>query len=383
MTDLLDILASLQKEACSIVKAVDEQDYPRQFHDDLSPLGWHLGHCVYTETFWITEKLLNKAAVSDELKTLYIPNLSPKKSRSAALPGRHKLLEWVRNNQAKNREALISALDGGMSHPLLDNYFLPHFLIQHYSQHIETMYMVLTEIQLVKTPREITISEPLVAVEPVKVMEQVAGGVYQIGSDNPGLPYDNEHPQHNRRLAPFNISRQPVNNGEFLAFMESGAYLERKYWSEAGWRWRQKGNVTCPHHWRRQSGYWIGVDHNGAYRLLANQAVHGISYYEAQAYANWVGARLPHEYEWETACRQNLLKDVSLVWEWCDNLFHDYDGFTPWPYEGYSKPYFDKRHYVMRGSSRYTKEAIKRQAFRNYYTADKRHILAGIRLAYD
>jgi iron(II)-dependent oxidoreductase len=129
----------------------------------------------------------------------------------------------------------------------------------------------------------------------------------------------------------------------------------------------------------------------GAYDLPGDAAVSGISYYEAQAYVQWLkqtrpdsfaDVRLPHEYEWEIARRLQLLEDCGQAWEWCSNTFHPYPGFQAFPYDRYSKAWFDGNHFTLRGGSLQTRPAIKRPAFRNFYNADKRHIFAGLRLAY-
>jgi len=116
--------------------------------------------------------------------------------------------------------------------------------------------------------------------------------------------------------------------------------------------------------------------------------VWGINYHEAQAFANWASlhhgqTRLPHEYEWEAAKQSDCLKITGQVWEWCQNSFHPYVNFRAFPYDGYSMPYFDASHFVMKGASRYTENVIQRNSFRNYYQADKRHQFAGCRLVFE
>jgi iron(II)-dependent oxidoreductase len=120
----------------------------------------------------------------------------------------------------------------------------------------------------------------------------------------------------------------------------------------------------------------------GHYPLSADQPVAGISHYEARAFAAWAGARLAHEYQWEVAQRLGLLEQTGRVWEWCENRFHPYPGFRPFPYPEYSQPWFDGRHYSLRGGSVHTRPAVRRASFRNFFEADKRHIFAGLRLVF-
>jgi iron(II)-dependent oxidoreductase len=97
----------------------------------------------------------------------------------------------------------------------------------------------------------------------------------------------------------------------------------------------------------------------------------------------YAGCGLPHENAWEVAMRsdERLWKSTGQAWEWCNNTFYPYPGFRAFPYARYSTPWFDQRHYVMRGGSRYSGQSIRHRAFRNFYTADKRHVFAGLRLA--
>lgn len=385
MKELLNEFQLLQNEAVNLVSQIPEEHYNQQFHPDLSPLGWHLGHCIFIELYWIREQCLNDP-VDDSLKSLYFPELSHKPSRGAVLPGQSELLSWANQEQVENRELLKSLLNSKNKNALIENNFLIHFLIQHYSQHIETMHMVLTERQLQLDPVNISIDkkEQHTVFSELKYLKS---DLYEVGTDNIERSYDNERPLHTKQIESFSISSLPVSNQQYKQFMEDDGYSKKEYWSETAWQWVNKNAFKHPHHWRSNNNSdcsnYYGIDHNGAFSLEDNQPVYGLSYYEAEAYANWKGMRLPHEHEWEVAASNNHLLQTGLVWEWCRNTFYPYNNFKAYPYEGYSVPYFDNEHYVLRGSSRYTRISIKRPSFRNYYTADKRHIFAGLRLVKD
>tara|TARA_R110000782_G_scaffold57256_1_gene119410 strand:+ start:2338 stop:3492 length:1155 start_codon:yes stop_codon:yes gene_type:complete len=384
MKELIATFRLLQNETLDIVSALPKTHYHKQFHPDLSPIGWHLGHCVFTESYWIKEQLLEKKILGDSLKSLYVPELSVKQSRAAALPDKKSMLAWAKETQVENVSLLELATTQLSSHELLKNDYLIHFLIQHYSQHIETMMMVLTTMQIQRGHTEFTPSQALESSQPQKEFTTIVSSTYNIGNVESNVPYDNEHPVHDVDLSSYNIARYPVSNGEYLSFMSSGAYSTKEFWSEAGWEWNINHNSAHPYHWQKhKNGIWYGIDHQGPFPLKEAHPVHGLNQFEAAAYAKWAGARLPHEYEWEAAANNHLLQQTGLVWEWCNNQFHPYDGFLPYPYATYSAPYFDEQHYVLKGGSRYTKEHIKRASFRNYYQADKRHIFSGCRLVYD
>ena len=204
---------------------------------------------------------------------------------------------------------------------------------------------------------------------------------HKLGAQNPRSHYDNECAEFSIELDSFAIAHEPVSNAGFLNFIQADAYQRPEFWSDKGWQWRIKHGVEQPQHWRLDDNKkYYGTDNMGPYELQDQQAVSGLSYYEAEALAKYAGAALAHEYQWEAAKQLDLLSNCGQVWEWCSNSLHPYPGFKVFPYDGYSLPWFDDNHFTLRGHSKYTSPLIKRDSFRNFYEADKRHFPAGVRL---
>ena len=168
-------------------------------------------------------------------------------------------------------------------------------------------------------------------------------------------------------------------------FIEEGGYHREALWSDAGWAWLQRSGVEQPR----------------APMRTARHPVMGISYYEAEAYARHRGGRLPTELEWEYLAQRfgddahldsdapRAVRDegaptdlIGNVWEWCSDWFEPREGFTPYPYRGYSAPYFDATHRVMRGGSFATSPRIATSSFRNWYVPESRQLFVGVRVAY-
>lgn len=379
---LLDELRLAQDLVTALAESLQNDTHRQQYHPDLSPLGWHLGHCTYTECYWLQEVVLGDDRFTAPVADLYTPGVTPKPLRGAGLPPLDVLLQWVAGMQSMNAETLATAPPALLEHPLMQDDYLVHFLLQHYSQHYETMLSALTQRALGADKADFQVTHPLSALPPRQDSASVPAGHYRVGGMAPAA-YDNELPPQQATLGPCDIARYPVSNSEYLAFMEAGAYANERYWHSAGWQWQQQQSASCPEHWRRdRAGNWYGVGVRGAYELDGTDVLHGISRHEAAAFASWAGGRLPHEHQWEVACRLQLLEQTGRAWEWCDNSFYPYAGFQPFPYEEYSQPWFDNRHFTLRGGSFHTRPAVKRASFRNFYTPEKRHIFAGLRLVY-
>jgi len=370
-------LARVQDAMLDLVAQAPQGWYRDQPHPDISPLGWHLGHCAYVEAYWIDTHVHGTDTDLTEQGTLFWPAHCPKPQRGAQLPKRDGLLAMVRERQRRTRAFLLRPPD----HPITRNGYLARFLCGHHAQHLETMRLALLAFARRQQPEPPLAPKGGSSESAATAATLIPGGDYWIGNDD--SVFDNERPAHHVTLAPCRIEREPVSNARFLLFMQAGGYRDDRHWSAAGRAWRDRLRPQAPASWRRVAGCWLEAGANGEQPLDPEAAVSGLCRYEAEAYAHWAGGRLPHEYEWEAAYRLGLLNEVGQVWEWCGNRFHGYAGFRPFPYREYSEPWFDGTHFVLRGRSRFSEPNIGGASFRNFYTSDARHIAAGLRVAYD
>jgi iron(II)-dependent oxidoreductase len=374
-----DRLTALQAGLRKTVASVDDADYRTQFDPLLSPLGWHLRHCVFLEALWLRERVLGDDSLTAPLIDLCLPERAPKHLRGPALPERDALLAWADETMAENNRLLTVAERNNDLHRLVGGGYLREFLVAHHAQHLETMHMALTA--RAATRRDgYQAAQPLTADPAEWAPAVIDAGRHAIGADH-GFAYDNESPRQHVALARFALADTPVTNAQYFGFMEAGGYAERRWWTDAGWQWRAKTGAEAPHGWYRDpADHWFSVGSDGARDLQPDTAVTGLSRYEASAFAVWAEAALPHEYEWEAAHRLGRLKHTGKAWEWCANPFHPYPGFRDFPYREYSLPWYDTRHYVLRGGGPHTAPETRRPSFRNYYLSDARHIFAGVRL---
>jgi len=376
----LRALGELHAATRRIAEALTAGEMARQYHPLLSPVGWHLGHCALVERYWLREVCQGESADPAQ-HALYFPEFCPKAQRSARVPERDALIAHVDAEHARHRALLADPPPALRDHPLMADDYLLHFLHQHHAQHLETVRFVLAQRALGEAPAPHTPALPEPAAPPGESVAVPAGSVV-VGWDNVRA-YDNERPATRVELRGGRLARRPVSNAEWLAFMADGGYETSRWWSPAGLAWRDANAVAAPDSWRRAaSGSWIELGPDGARPLDPDAPVMGISWFEAEAFAAWAGGRLPHEHEWEAAARAGRLRGAGRVWEWCANALFPYPGFRPFPYEGYSVPWFDGRHMVARGGSAWTEEAVRRASFRNFFEPEIRHAFTGLRLAW-
>ena len=207
----------------------------------------------------------------------------------------------------------------------------------------------------------------------------VAAGIYDIGYNSDGFCFDNELARHKVYLDDFSISNRLVTNAEYLEFIAGGGYTDHRLWHSEGWDWVNRENITAPLYWHDRDGEWHHFTLGGLRKLPMDAPVCHISLYEASAFAEWKGMRLPTEFEWEAA---NEKFNWGLRWEWTNSAYLPYPGFTkPDGAVGEYNGKFMMNQMVLRGASVATPEGHSRPTYRNFFHPHLRWQFTGIRLA--
>jgi ergothioneine biosynthesis protein EgtB len=207
----------------------------------------------------------------------------------------------------------------------------------------------------------------------------VKAGIYEIGFQGTGFHFDNELGRHKVYLHDFEISSQLITNAEFLEFIEDGGYENFRFWHAEGWDWVDQNEIKNPLHWHYKSGEWFHFTLGGLRKLNPETPVCHVSFYEAAAFAEWKGARLPTEFEWEAASDKF---GWGLRWEWTASAYLPYPNFTkPAGAVGEYNGKFMVNQMVLRGASVATSPGHSRKTYRNFFHPPLRWQFTGIRLA--
>lgn len=203
-------------------------------------------------------------------------------------------------------------------------------------------------------------------------------GIYEIGSDGEGFSFDNEHNRHKVYLNTFEIVNSLVTNAEFIEFIAAGGYTDFNLWLDEGWSWVNENHIDSPLYWHKIDGAWQHYTMNGLQPVLPDAILTHISFYEAAAFAEWKGMRLPTELEWEAAAPH---LDWGKRWEWTHSAYLPYPGFSkPAGAVGEYNGKFMINQMVLRGASCATSPNHSRATYRNFFHADERWQFNGIRL---
>ncbi|MDH5767070.1 MAG: DinB family protein, partial [Gammaproteobacteria bacterium] len=216
-------LRGIQNKMKQLVESLDETTCRTQFHPQLSPIGWHLGHCLYTENYWLHEIIQDNNKYTKKQKKIFSDNGLPIHKRGSKLPKLKKLLIQAQQQQDTNDLLLIEMIPPLSNHPLFENEYIQNYIIQHYAQHFEVMQIIMNQSGLSKTDDNFIPATPLTPDPIIKTIEQLPHGEYKIGGETP-FAYDNELPEHTVELDTCNISMQPVTNAEYLSFINDQGY---------------------------------------------------------------------------------------------------------------------------------------------------------------
>lgn len=208
---------------------------------------------------------------------------------------------------------------------------------------------------------------------------KIKAGMYEIGYQGSEFCYDNELGAHQIYVEDFELNNYLVTNGEFMAFMEAGGYSDFNLWLDEGWSWVDTNKINSPMYWHKIDGSWHYYTLAGLQEVDTSASLCHINFYEANAYAEWKGMRLPTEFEWEIAAKQ---LDWGKRWEWTNSAYLPYPRFKKengavGEYNGK----FMSNKMVLRGASVATSKNHSRHTYRNFFNPTERWQYTGIRLA--
>jgi ergothioneine biosynthesis protein EgtB len=416
--DLDAQFANIREQTLNLCSPLQLDDYGVQPMDDASPPKWHLAHTTwFFETFILKMRIPDYVAFDERFEYLFnsyyngVGKPYPRAKRGfLSRPTVQEILAY-RSYVDQHLLTLLGNLE--------DEQFVEHVTLglHHEQQHQE---LLLTDIKYNFGHNPLypayTGGPHAVGADPEPMrFHEFAGGVVMVGAgEGTSFAFDNERPRHQALLHPFKMADRLVTNADFLAFIQDGGYQRAELWLSEGWATLQNAQWRAPLYWLEQNGEWLEYRLDGLQPLAPGLPVVHVSAHEAVAYANWQGARLPTEFEWEwvaseyapagtfveSACyHPNAYPAVGTVtpeavdgiqqlygdvWQWTASAYSPYPGYQPLPGTlGEYNGKFMSSQCVLRGGSCATPRSHIRPTYRNFFYPPDRWQFSGIRLASD
>ncbi|TKD52135.1 ergothioneine biosynthesis protein EgtB [Sphingomonas baiyangensis] len=392
----------------ALVAPLGDADATVQSMPDASPAKWHLAHTSwFFETFVLRDNVPGYTLHDERFPFLFNSYYEAEGARHArdrrgmiTRPSLEEVLAY--------RAYVDAAVDDAFDDLPRDARALIELGCHHEQQHQE---LLLTDILhlFAQNPVEPAIwpgarKMPVPMPGPVAWIEGTAE-VCEIGHEGDGFAFDCESPRHAALLHPHAIADRTVTNGEWMQFIADGGYTDPRHWLADGWAWVKAEAIEAPLYWQRGEAGWTRFGLDGRRAIDPAAPVTHVSFYEADAYASWAGARLPTESEWECAAAAhdpaagNFLDAAGPVeprpstggpaffgdvWEWTGSAYRPHPGFRA--AEGAVGEYngkFMSGQFVLRGGSCATPRGHVRASYRNFFYPHQRWQFTGVRLAKD
>lgn len=422
---LRQYLADARARTLELASGLDAAQLLGPRLDIVNPLLWEIGHVAWFHEFFALRRLDGGSPYLPDADALYNSSTVPHDIRwDLPLPSLQGTLDYL----ARVQDAMLERLKSDNASEQETALYL--LTIYHEDMHDEAFTY---SRQTLGYPAPIFAAMQDgrvngVEAGPLPGDVAVPGGMLQLGaSRDAAFVFDNEKWGHPVQVPAFRMARAPVTNAEFLGFVSEGGYRQRPLWSDSGWQWREEAQAEHPVYWQQQDAGWMERRFDGLACLQPDHPVIHVNWHEADAWCRWAGRRLPSEAEWEMAAATVPLADggVSLrkrrypwgdqapradlanldgcllgtadvaafpkgdsawgcrqmlgnVWEWTASAFEPYPGFSPDAYEDYSAPWFGSRK-VLRGGAWATRGRMISNMYRNFFTPDRRDVLAGFR----
>ncbi len=410
---LLQRFEKIRKQTEYICAPLEPEDTVVQPMVDVSPPKWHMAHTTwFFEEFVLKPYLPGYKVFHPNYSFLFnsyynnVGNRVQRAQRSTLTRPPLRDIYTYRQHVNEHIAKLLQSIDEAKAMEMLSVLELG---LQHEQQHQELLITdikyILSTNPLLPAYRPANQTATATQTAPAEFLE-VPGAIYRIGHDKDGFCFDNELGVHEVLLADFEIMNRLVTNGEYLEFMQDGGYNDFRHWLDEGLAFVRTNELKAPLYWLEQDGEWHRFTMHGLEKVNLHDPVTHISFYEADAYANWAGKRLLTEFEWEAASQvytspegnfanTELLEpqtaDASIegmqqlygdTWEWTYSAYHPYPKFSKAPGAlGEYNGKFMINQMVLRGGSCATPEGHIRNTYRNFFHPDKRWQYTGIRLA--
>jgi ergothioneine biosynthesis protein EgtB len=375
----------------ALASPLSAEDQTVQSMPDVSPTKWHRAHTTwFFETFVLARYAPGYRPFDPAYRYLfnsYYEAVGPRHGRpERGLITRPGVAQIAAYRDHVDRE-LTDLLQCGLPEDVL---VLIELGVHHEQQHQELLVMDIKHV-LSRNPLRPSYGRlpwPVESTANPSGWVGHEGGIVEIGRDAGGFAFDNEGPRHDVLLRPFELSSTLVTNEDWLSFIEDGGYRRPELWMADGWATVQANGWSAPEYWWNVDGAWHTFGLDGLGPVDAEQAVSHVSWYEADAYARWAGARLPLEAEWEAiaptprgSCAASW---YGTVWQWTASPYTPYPGFRPaadavGEYNGK----FMVNQQVLRGGCTATPPGHARRTYRNFFPPHARWVFAGLRLARD